>query len=107
MFAREEFRNLMAFVAGILLLLSASGCGYGEVGRETYEYAMALYSVCNSRDAQRLQAFIEQFEQAQADGEVSSDEGEVLGRIVKLAQSGQWDDATVDARALLDAQVKR
>ncbi|WP_166825608.1 hypothetical protein [Thalassoroseus pseudoceratinae] len=107
MFVWKECRNLRALVVGVLLLLSASGCGYGEVGPETYEYAMALYSVCNSRDAQRLQSFTEQFEQAQADGKVSANEGKVLGQIVKLAQAGQWDDATADARALLDAQVKR
>ncbi len=103
---RQQRRNFIATaLLGVVLVFSVIGCGYGEVSSETYEYAMALYSVCNSRDAQRLEAFSEQFENAKAEGSVSANESQVLTAIIKEAQAGEWESATADVRALLEAQV--
>ena len=103
---KDGIRNLM-IVVGVSFLVPLSGCGYGEVSSETYEYAMALYSVCNSRDTQRLQAFQTQFEEAKTNGKVAANEGRLLGRIIDVANAGEWESATADVRALLEAQVDR
>ena len=107
MLRNQRHMKFAGAVVGIVLLVSTVGCGYGEVSSETYDYAMALYSVCNSRDAQRLETFNEQFANAKAEGLVSANESQVLTAIIEEAQAGEWESATAEVRELLEAQVDR
>ena len=86
----------------------AAGCSrYAELSPEAYQYGKALYSVCNRQDQPRLTLVAEQIETARAADQLQPSEADWLTEIVATAQAGQWQDATKDARQLMEAQVLR
>ena len=91
----------LVVVAGIVW----SQRGYGEVGAQAYEYAKALYSICNRRDADRLDAFSRQMEVASQTGDLSEQETRWLRGIMQQAHAGKWAAATRESRRLLEDQV--
>lgn len=100
---RSRSHSLLLIAA---LLASLSGCGYGEVSQVSYEYVSALYSICNRQDAARLEAFSAQFKKACEAGEVADNEAEWINDIVALAESGDWNQATANARQMMMDQVE-
>jgi hypothetical protein len=82
------------------------GCGYGEVTPRCYDYAKALYSICNRRDAQRLEKFAALVEADQQAGELGKQEADWLRDIAERARTGEWSDAQAAARQLLEDQVR-
>lgn len=93
--------------AATLLLMSAVGCGYGEVGEAGYEYSKALHAITNRQAADRLANVASQIEAAAAADELSDREAAWLQDIVEQAESGDWKAANRECRELMDAQVKR
>ena len=92
------------FVITLIGLLMTSGCQkYGPVSDSTYEYASALYSICNLKDQERLDAFRLRIEKA--DDVPENEKGWILD-IVGQAESGNWSDASARARILLEEQVQ-
>lgn len=65
-----------------------------------YELSKALYAACNLEDTSRLAAF----EKAVAQYELSDQERSKMMPILTLAKDGQWRDAAVRARTLLESQ---
>lgn len=91
---------------GLLILPSVCGCArYDTVSPQAYEYSKALYSVCNRQDEPRLLTVADQIETAAAESQLTGQEVNWLSSIVSTAQSGDWQDATKDARRLMEAQV--
>ena len=96
-------------LAGLLfvLLVLAAGCGgYGEISPHSYEYAKALYSICNRQDESRLDPFSEQLLAAADAGELPVHEAEWMEDIADLARDGQWEDAARKSRRMLMDQVE-
>ena len=95
---------LLAILAGAPLF---RGCGgYPEVSRETYEYATALYAICNRRDEARLETFSTMLGEARRAGDVTQREAGWLADIVGQAREGEWEQATLNARRILQDQVE-
>jgi hypothetical protein len=93
---------------GLLLALFAAivGCGYGELSPRTYDYAKALYSICNRRDERRLDEFATLVGEDLRRGEISAQEADWLNDVVAQARGGHWEEANAAARQLLEDQVE-
>lgn len=93
----------------VLVLLGGlmfAGCGYGEITPRCYDYAKALYSICNRRDADRLEEFAALVEADLQSGELGEQEAGWLRDIADEARAGDWPDAQAAARQLLEDQVQ-
>jgi hypothetical protein len=104
--AEELQWRLRWLVAGLIAALGAAGCGYGEVTPQCYEYAKALYSICNRKDADRLEEFTALVEADLQSGELGEQEADWLRGIADQARSGEWSSAQSSARRLLEDQVQ-
>jgi len=95
-------------LAGIVLvaLVLFSQRGYGEVSPKTYEFAKALYSICNRRDASRLDDVSKMISESAAAGEMSQTEAGWLQDIVDEARAGEWKTAAGRARRMMEDQVR-
>lgn len=90
---------------GSLLLVTTSGCGYGEVHPQAYQYSKALYSICNRQDAARLDRIVSGVQRDLAGGQLSEQEAEWLMDIVNKAQHGDWKRASQAARRIMVDQI--
>jgi hypothetical protein len=91
---------------GLLALgLCLAGCGYGEVSLRGYDHAKALYSICNRRDAERLEQIAGMIEADTAGGTISEREGRWLTKIVSQARAGEWPAAAAAVRQLMEDQI--
>ncbi|QDT29698.1 hypothetical protein Enr10x_50530 [Gimesia panareensis] len=95
---------LVLFLCGGLLL---SGCGYPEVSPKTYEISKALYSVCNQKSQERLEAVEELIQSSLEQEEISEREAEWLGEIIRQARQGEWEAALRETRQIMEDQVGR
>lgn len=83
-----------------------SNRGYGEVNAKTYDYAKALYSICNRRAAAGLDTIEPMILESREAGEISESELRWLSGIVAAARAGDWESATKNSRRLLADQVR-
>ena len=91
----------------LALLAGVGGCGsYADADPLTYEYAKALFSICNRRSDSQLQPVREQIEQARSDQKLSRREADWLIDIIEDASAGEWESALSDARKLMEDQVQ-
>ncbi|MCG6154266.1 hypothetical protein [Rubinisphaera margarita] len=103
-----SIRNRLRLAACQLALICAvlfSGCSYGEVSGNTYQYAKALYSICNRHDAEGLEKASRQIAAAEAQGEITTQEAEWLQEIVAEARNDHWEDAMQDCRQMMEDQI--
>lgn len=92
----------------LALAVLVPGCGgYGEVSPLAYEYAKALYSICNRRDAERLDVLREKVASSLEKQEITDQESKWLADLIAQAESGQWKSAEAEARRLMEDQVHR
>ncbi|MEM8944332.1 MAG: hypothetical protein AAGD11_04040 [Planctomycetota bacterium] len=92
---------------GLVASVALCGCGqYESVSPEAYQYSKALYSVCNQHDEPRLADVAGQIETAATGSQLTAREAAWLNAIVVTAQAGEWQNASRDARALMEAQVE-
>lgn len=92
-----------ALIAALMLV----GCGYGEVSPRGYDYAKALYSICNRQDESRLGQFVGLIDADLQEGKISAAEADWFREIAAQADSGDWQSASAAARALLEDQVQK
>lgn len=89
----------------LLLFCFLPGCQqYGEVSSKSYEFAKALYSICNRKDTARLEMIDTAITDAVAAEELPADEAEDLQDIIKRANDGEWSAAMLDCRTLMSEQ---
>lgn len=98
-------RYFVSRTIGFILCAATLGCGYPQVSPRTYDYATALYSICNQKDEARLDEFAKQFEADLLANELSQQEADWLGEIVAQARGGDWQQASAAARRILEDQV--
>ena len=93
----------------VLLLLVASYCfsgnQYGEVSDQGYQYAQALYSCCNQRDAKKLELISQMIDEAHSRDEISEQEIGWLAGIIQQGRDGDWKSASESIRQLMNDQV--
>lgn len=100
-----QSRHLLATCFTLSLLLSTSGCQqYGEVSPRTYEISKALYSACNRKSEEHLEQVADLVSESAKTGEITADEQEWLQNIVRKAESGNWEEAMLDARQMMEEQ---
>lgn len=86
-------------------LLVTSGCQqYGEVSPRTYEISKALYAACNRKSEEHLQQVSELINESADEGEIKADEKQWLQDIVSKAEAGNWQEAMLDARKIMEEQ---
>lgn len=100
----RDHRGLWMLMLG--LTVTISGCGYGDVSPMTYEYAKALYSITNRKDATRLDQVKSQIEAALDEEQLSEQEADWLSQIIDNAAAGRWDKANRSARQIMEDQLK-
>jgi hypothetical protein len=104
---QRQHYALAALVFGALILvLMFWNRGYGELSPKGYEYAKALYSICNRQDEARLEEIAKMLSEARANGDVSQRESDWLHEAIAVAQSGEWEEANLLARRMLEDQVR-
>ncbi len=84
-----------------------TGCSrYDKVSPAAYEYSKALYSACNRHDETRLSTIALRIDNAKTGSQLTVREADWLHDIVAMAQAGEWQEASQDARQLMEAQVE-
>jgi hypothetical protein len=94
---------VLCLMAGFLLV---GRRGYGPVSDGAYDLAGAIYSTCNRQDAARLPQLVELVGAAKSGSTIAVGEAEVLQEIIAMAEAGDWSTATVEARRLMQDQVR-
>lgn len=106
------FRQTPILLVSVLLLavvaVCVRGCGhYGEVNAKTFGHAKALYSICNRRDAEWLDASEGMIAESESSAEISSKEAGYLREIIATARAEDWQEAQQMARQLMSDQADR
>lgn len=104
---RYETRSIDRRAGWLVLLLAlAIGCGrYDPVSPLAYEYAKALYSICNRKSEAQLAPLADQISGSVAKGDLSQQEAAWLDNIIEQATAGQWEAARGESRRLLEDQA--
>ncbi len=105
-----SIRNRLRSAVCLLSLIGAvllSGCSYGEVSGNTYEYAKALYSICNRHDAEGLEKASQQISAAESEGKITEQEANWLQDIIADARNDHWEDAMQDCRRMMEDQIRQ
>ncbi len=106
-FSRQ--RPAIAAIAACVSLLTfvlLRGCQtYGPVSDSTYDHATALFSICNRRDAVRLEAFDDLLRQSRASGAIDTRGADMLSEVVLMARNDEWNAASEALRVMLMEQV--
>ncbi|MEX1042556.1 MAG: hypothetical protein WDZ51_18125 [Pirellulaceae bacterium] len=102
--APRAIRFILSFgVLACFPLLTGCG-GYPELSPAAYELTVTLDNVCAFRNEDQLEPFVELLNQETDSGSLSSEDENVLRRIVQLAANGDWEEASRQVRALRLAQ---
>lgn len=97
---RISFPTLVLILTTSCLL---TGCQrYGEISKDTYKFANALYSISNLQDEERLKMFRDDLKR---NTDVPANEKRWLMDIVELSENGQWEQANQQTRQMLDEQI--
>ncbi len=103
----DHIRTLSITIPVLLLLCGLTGCGYPDVSPKTYEISKALYSACNRKSEEHVSKVSELIESHLESGDLSEREANWLRAIVRDAENGKWEAATLEARQLMEDQVHR
>lgn len=104
--SRQSLIAVAITVALVLTIIAVKGCsGYGTVSPTTYQYAKALYAVCNRKDADGLDSAFNMIGESAEAGEISSREFGWLSEIVDQGRTGEWLEAQKMARQLMSDQA--
>ena len=105
--------SLKSWIAIAVLLLAAVGFGiwwwnqgYGEVSSQGYSYAMALFSACNQKDAEKVAEIADMIEADQKENKLSADEAGWLAGVIAKAEAGNWSAANRQIRQLMEDQIE-
>lgn len=99
-----------ALIAVVLSSALAWYLGRGErveLGEQGYELTLALYSVCNQEDLERMIEVEGRLQEIKMEGTESPEALEVLEGIAQMAKRGDWVGAMKSSRGVLQDQVHR
>lgn len=72
-----------------------------------YQATMALYRICNQQDELGLEEMERKLNESPQLQNLSPSSQQTLGTILVQAKAGDWKDAAIMCRKLMDDQVKR
>ncbi|TWU46905.1 hypothetical protein Poly59_58790 [Rubripirellula reticaptiva] len=96
-----------ASFAAALLFLYLWLTPKAKLDEHGYDLTIALYRTCNQKDANSLDAIERVLAEAGSESNLSKHSRAVVTRVMGLAKSGYWREATIECRAALDNQVQR
>jgi hypothetical protein len=108
--SKRRLRRLRSRLPCIWLavLVTITGChGYSDASPRTYEYAKALYSICNRQADDKLTEVGAMIDADIASGQLSTREAGWLTAIIDDAARGDWQAAMKEARKLMEDQTQR
>ncbi|QDV47977.1 hypothetical protein Enr13x_78900 [Stieleria neptunia] len=76
-----------------------------QLDADGYDLTIALYRVCNQRDADALQEIESRLSEMAAAQPQGDHQREALDEVIREARQGNWRDAMITCRTLLDDQV--
>jgi len=97
-------------VVGLVIIAAAfwfTRPTFGEISPKGYDYAMALGSACNGKNATKLAKITHMIDQSMQDGTLQAEEAKWLKGIAQKASDGQWETAYASVRTLMREQTKR
>lgn len=102
---RSPFRF---FPIGLIwLVLVIAGCGgYGEVSKQTYDFATALYPACLAKSEERVEKVEALLDDETRTDQMSEEELGWIRDIVSQAKAGKWESAAAAAKRMLKDQSK-
>ena len=98
---------IFAAIIGAIAIFVLLPRGYGELSERGYEFALAIASACNQRDAVRIERLVALLEDDDARRELDEAERGWLRAILVEATEGRWEQANRRARRLLERQLQR
>jgi hypothetical protein len=105
----SKLKSFNLFIAWLLITgITSSGCNsYGTVSPASYDFAMAMYSISNTKSADKLPTFEQKLAEAKQGGTLSAQEAEWLEEILESARAGEWQSAAVASRTMMAEQAGR
>ncbi|MFN3192552.1 MAG: hypothetical protein ACE361_18715 [Aureliella sp.] len=94
----------LLLIAVVLIWYLTSG--YGETSEKGYQYAVALFRICNQKDLASLEGVEASIEADAASGELAPNETKWLREIIAMAKSNQWASARTEIRELMEDQME-
>jgi hypothetical protein len=92
----------------MLVSMLMLGCGgYSGASHRTYEYAIALYTICNRQHTAKLDEIAVKIAADAASGELPKGEVTWLEAIVEDARRGEWKAGMHAAREIIRQQASR
>lgn len=89
------------------MMTTVMGCQqYGDVSPKSYEFATALYSICNRKDEVRLKRVEKSINEAVETEALPAHEADHLRNIIKQANDGHWTAAMQASRTIMSEQNK-
>lgn len=95
------------WIAVVLIALSTGCGGYSGASPRAYEYAKALYAICNREAGAKLTEVVAQIDADVAAGELSPREAGWLTAIIDDAEKGDWKGAMSGARSIMEDQTRK
>lgn len=99
--------SMVGVVIILLVIVWRPGCrAYSPVtSREGMQVIKRLYTVCDSRDADKLGVLEQDITNLLSSGKISESEKTTFDSIIALGRNGEWDRAEAAAMKLADDQV--
>ena len=99
----------LAVSLAVLCVVSRPGCRKypRATSLEAYTLMEALYTACNTKNADSLKKIGQWVDRAKADGKLSDAERDAFARIIAMGRGGQWDEAAREAFRFSEDQVGR
>ena len=92
----------------LAVFISACGCrSYPEVtSAESQNFIKQVYTACNTMNAERVAKCVERLNELTTQKLISENEAATFDRILKLAQSQDWQAAQEQSLAFAQRQVR-
>lgn len=80
---------------------------FGAISDKGYDYAIALGSACNAKNADKIAKIRQMIDQSVKQGELEPTEAAWLNGIANQADRGQWKQAYASVRTLMQEQTQQ
>ncbi len=88
------------------LLVTAIGCGYGEISPVAYQHSKSLYTVSNLRSSDSIERVEKAIARDLQAGKLPPHEAGWLSDICEHCRAARWEEAQAAARQMMEDQVR-
>ncbi len=100
-------QSILSYCLGITIVLTTIGCEHGKISPRASQYAQAIYTASNLQNSKNIVILKERINTDRESGELSTKDATVLQRLLMQAKSGNWEQAMLGARRLMQDQVNK